>query len=90
MSKKNIKTSENAKKLEISLSLFIAEHNLPFAVLDHLNILLKQNLSDSEVVKKMVMNRHKGQIIIKEIMAPENSKIISEITNRQYFSLVVE
>ena len=38
------RTNESAKKLEIALSLFIAEHNLPFASLDHLNHLLKKYL----------------------------------------------
>lgn len=42
-----------AKRLEVRLSAFVAEHNLSFAIMDHLSALLKSTITDSEIVKKL-------------------------------------
>lgn len=81
---------ELTKKLEISLSLFVAEHNLPFTVLDHLNLLLKSNIPDSKIVKKICINRKKGQKVIKHLIAEENLDEIRQLTQNQYYSLVLD
>ncbi|XP_036317445.1 uncharacterized protein LOC118732390, partial [Rhagoletis pomonella] len=45
-------TTKAAKCLEVRLSCFVAEHNLPFAMMDHLNLLLKNTITDSKIIKK--------------------------------------
>lgn len=77
--------SPTCEALVISLSMFIAEHNLPFASLDHLNQLLKKRIPNSKIVKNMCINRQKGQNIIKSITEPTNSAEISKITKNQYY-----
>ena len=63
---------EMAKILEFKLCLFVAGHNLPFSFLDHLNDLIKSSVPDSQIVKKFLINRHKGQKFITSVTGPEN------------------
>ncbi|KNC34017.1 hypothetical protein FF38_07894 [Lucilia cuprina] len=39
-----------AKKLEIILCFFVAEHNLPFTILDHLNNIIKDGIANNKKV----------------------------------------
>lgn len=55
------------KATEILMVLFIAEHNLPFLLLDHLGKFLAHACPDSEIAKKVKMNRSKGTQICKQI-----------------------
>ena len=82
--------SEAAKKLEIRLCLLVAEHNLPFSILNHLSACLREDVTDSKIIKKMSINRIKAQKIIKIIIGPENSANIAKCTKEFYFSLVVD
>lgn len=43
--------TESAKKLELMLSAFVAEHNIPFTILDHLNYIIKEGINDSQITK---------------------------------------
>lgn len=52
-------TKESARKLELMVSAFVAEHNIPFAALEHLNSIIKYGVHDSEVVKQFNINRKK-------------------------------
>ncbi|XP_017486278.1 PREDICTED: uncharacterized protein LOC108374769, partial [Rhagoletis zephyria] len=77
------------KQLEIRLSLFIAERNLPLSALDHLNKCLK-SVNDSKIIAKFTTNRIKGQTIINSVTGPHNCKLISDITNKQYYSVIID
>lgn len=83
-------TTEMAKKLEVKLCLFVAEHNLPFSILDHLNELIKSGIPDSQIAKKFLINRHKGQKIITSATGPENTKTIMEFCNDNYYSTAID
>lgn len=82
--------TEMAKKLEIMLCLFVAEHNISFSVVDHLSCLIKSGIPDSQIVKKLVLNRHKTQKIVTSVTGPENSRNISQFCNKFYYSIAID
>lgn len=72
------------------LCLFVAEHNLSFSILDHLNNIIKRAISESLVIKKFLINRQKAQNIITSILGPENTKMVSTFCNNNYFSIIID
>lgn len=82
--------SNKAKDLEIMLTLFVAEHNLPFTILDHLNYVLKNGITDSNIVKSLIINRNKGTKIVKDCIGPSNSKQVINLCQQQYYSIIVD
>lgn len=84
-----MRISSSAKELEIRLCLFVAEHNLPFASLDHLNQCVK-TVKDSKIISKMCINRQKGQKIIRSVTGPQNCKSIANAANTQYYSIIID
>lgn len=83
-------TTQAARNFEVKLSCFVAEHNLPFAIMDHLNVLLKNSITDSKIVQKFCINRMKAQQIITKVTGPENCKSIIEFCKKKYYSLIVD
>lgn len=63
-------------KAELKMAIFIAEHNLPFLLLDHLSKFIASVAPDSEIFKKIKMNRKKGTDLIKNVVAVENRNSI--------------
>ena len=49
---------------------FLVEHNLPFAVTDHLSPLLHNIFSDSDIAKNYACARTKTTCVINGAMAP--------------------
>ena len=43
---------EQVKTAEIKMATFVAEHNLPFTVMDHLSDLVKEAFPDSTIASK--------------------------------------
>ncbi|XP_065361974.1 zinc finger MYM-type protein 6-like [Calliphora vicina] len=82
--------AESARKLEIMLSAFVAEHNIPFATLDHLNHIIKNGINDSQITKKFNIYRQKGQQIVTNLTGPENTTSISKFCQNNYYSLVID
>ncbi|XP_019895226.2 uncharacterized protein LOC109614260 [Musca domestica] len=82
--------STEAAKLEIMVCLFVAEHNLPFTILDHLNQIIKNGIPDSQITRKFLINRHKGQQVINSVTGPKNTKAISKFCNANYYSIVID
>lgn len=83
------KSNVAAQELEIRLSLFIAEHNLPFNCLDHLTKCLK-TVKDSKTISKLSLNRLKGQNIITSASGPENVNNLVEFTKTHYYSIIID
>lgn len=82
--------AESARKLEVMLSVFIAEHNIPFDIFDHLNNITKAGVHDSEIAKKFNINRSKGQKILTNITGLENSKSITVFCKDNYYSFTLD
>lgn len=90
MTRPRCPVKESAKKFEIMLCAFVAEHNLPFAAVNHLNNVIKEGITDSNIVKKININRLKVQKIITNDLGPENTKAISVFCSNNYYSLVID
>jgi hypothetical protein len=56
--RKNRQTSESA---ELKLTAFLAEHNLPFLLMDHLPLLCASAFANSQIAKKFKIKRKKLQ-----------------------------
>lgn len=63
--KKEEKVTSLAKTAELKMVGFIAEHNLAFSVLDHLPKLIKSIFSDSEIAKKIKLDRKREPTFVK-------------------------
>lgn len=81
---------QSAKKFEIMLTIFIAEHNLSFSILNHLNNLIKEAVPDLQIVKKVNINRRKAKHIVVDVTDPENSYDIQQFCQNNYYSIVVD
>lgn len=74
------------------MTMFIAEHNLSFNLLEHLPKLMQACEPDSTVLKKVRCDRKKGTQIIKEIIGPANTSNISTdlINNQTPYSIIID
>lgn len=67
LSRKYTDTSNRARKLEIQLSLFLANHNLPLSLSDDLTTFLQKIDIDKNVQKEITCNRTKCTAILKNV-----------------------
>jgi len=75
---------------EIKLSVFLAENNVAFLVIDHLEELLKNIFPDSKICKQIKLKRTKATNIIKNVIAPsEKDGLVEKLTSSK-FSIVVD
>lgn len=58
--------------------MFIAEHNLPLKILDHLPQLIKSICPESAIAKSIHCSRRKGIDYAKQVFAPEKLSIITQ------------
>lgn len=79
-----------AKNFEMMVTNFVAEHNLSFSILDHLNLLIKSGITDSNIVKQFCINRKKATTIVTECTGPTNLKQVANICKNQYFSIIID
>ncbi|CAG9818146.1 unnamed protein product [Phaedon cochleariae] len=82
--------NDKVREGEIKLILFLAEHNLPFLLLDHLSKLLPSICTDSEIAKSVHLSRFKGTALCTNLIGPHNSEILSKDLKRNYFSLIID
>lgn len=86
---KQHKAEDPVKNFEMRISMFFAEHNVAFQVVDHLIPLLKEIVPDSEILKKCRLGRTKCTKIIQNILAEEEkSKLISKLRKYNFSALV--
>lgn len=89
-----VKKSDNSeiatKKADIYISSFIAEHNLPFTVTEHLPKLLSAVCSDSEIAKKIKCSRTKTTAIVKNVIGLTNFENICSILRNVKFSIIID
>lgn len=76
---------------ELKMAMFVAEHNLPFAVKDHLPKWVQSAFPDSEIAKNVHCGRKRTTAILTEVILPENFRSISEaIREGPLYSIVVD
>lgn len=90
VNRKSDPIDEQVKIAEIKLASFLAEHNIAFLVIDHLEPLLKSIFPDSEICQKIKMKRTKATNIIKHVIAPVEKKALSNDLNSTKFSVMID
>lgn len=88
---------EETKKTEIKMCTFLAEHNLPFRVMDHLSELLEKCFHDSEIAKNFSCKRTKAAALTYNVLKPQVEKEMHaelascvNIRSRPVFSIVID
>lgn len=87
-----VKTTEkrSVQNLELQLSAFIAEHNLPFSCMDHLTLLLKSSIPDSKVTPNLSCGRTKTTCLVKNVLGRTQFEFVCNILRHQKFSLCID
>lgn len=62
--------TDQVTRAEVLFSQFITEHNLSFAIGDHLTKLVKSAFPDSKIAEKFTLGHTKAACIIKKALAP--------------------
>lgn len=72
--------------------MFVAEHNLPLLIMDHLPNIWRSDVPDSNIAKNVRCRRTKTTTILREVIAPTNGQDISDdiILNNIPYSIIVE
>ncbi|XP_037828362.1 uncharacterized protein LOC119616162 isoform X2 [Lucilia sericata] len=78
------------KVAEIKLALFIVEHNLPFAVSDHLTKVCQHSFKDSNTAANITLGRTKANAIIKNIVGAKQFSDVTNLLKTNSFSLCVD
>ncbi|XP_046802985.1 uncharacterized protein LOC124418983 [Lucilia cuprina] len=78
------------KVAEIKLALFIVEHNLPFAVSDHLTKVCHNSFKDSNTAASITLGRTKANAIIKNIVGAKQFQDVTNLLKTNSFSLCVD
>lgn len=81
---------QQVKKAEIKLSGFLAEHNISFLSIDHLETLLKEIFPDSKICQKIKLKRTKATNIIKNVFAPVERGVLTNKLNNSKFSVMID
>lgn len=82
--------TDPSKEIEIKLSLFLIEHNVAFATMDHLSKLVKNCFTDSDYAKNISIGRTKSTAIVKNAVGKTQLETICEIMNTNAFSLCID
>lgn len=70
--------------------MFLAEHNLPFVLLDHLPKFFASVCNDSKIGKLVKCGGKKGTLICSDVLAKENlTNVISDLQIHK-FSLIAD
>ena len=88
---KNISTeSEQTAKSELLFAAYFAEHNIPFANIDHLLPVCKAAFPDSKIAEKISMKRTKLSYVIQDGIAFDEKSAIADVCKTQKFSLIID
>lgn len=78
------------KRADLYISAFVAEHNLPFTVTEHIPQLMAKVCCDSEIAKNIKCSRTKTTSIVKNVIGKQSSKDAHEILKDVKFSLIID
>ena len=78
------------RRAEVKFAMFIAEHHIPIAVMDHLSILLSQCFPDSKIASSFASKHTKTTCIINDAVAPSLLSSVTEMLKSKPFSISVD
>lgn len=88
---KEEKVEKEVKKAEIGLAAFFVEHNIAIMAADHLVELVKKLFHDSEIAKRVTLDRTKCTAVMKNILAKsEKEQIVLDLKTVPFSVLVDE
>lgn len=87
---KEINIEVKAKEADLRLAGFIAEHNLPFKLMEHLPDLIRATCSDSEIAKKIKCSRTKIKSVITNVTAVSERNRLVFLMNQNKFSIIAD
>lgn len=85
-----VELNQSVQSAEIRIASFVAEHNLPFNISDHLTELIKSVSIDSKIASKIVCGRTKCSNIVKNVTGHiSKEKLIAKLQTTS-FSLIID
>ena len=86
----NTKKEQLVQDAEIWMAVFVAEHNLPFNMMEHFSDLLPKLCPDSPTALHFRSKRTKTQCIINNACAPYFHQLVKEEMANSYFSFIID
>jgi hypothetical protein len=84
------KFDKDLKSAELKLTAFLAEHNLPFLLMDHLPLLSASAFPDSHIAKKLKIKRKKSTQLTIGVLGPAAKLEVVKFIRENPFSLIVD
>lgn len=84
------KETDAVKTGEIRIASFVAEHDLPFTVVEHIPKLIQAICTDSEIAKQLKCGRTKATAIVKNVCGLESISSLIQCLQQFKFSLIVD
>lgn len=85
-----IAPSDESVKAALRISAFVAEHDLPLDIMDHLPSLFKSIASDSDIMKSTHCSPAKTEFFIKNVLAIDRLNDLSNKLLTTVFSVIVD
>ena len=82
--------SHQIAKSEIMFAAYFAEHDIPFANIDHLLDVCKLAFPNSKIAKNLSMKRTKLSYVIQDRIAFEETRFVADICMNQKFSISID
>lgn len=82
-------SSSQVKEAEVRMALFVAEHDLPFTVMEHLPKLVKKLFPDSDIAKQIECTT-KTSMITKAVTGEESKSRLWGLLREKKFSVMVD
>lgn len=79
-----------ARRSEVKFAMFLAEHHIPIAAMDHLSPLVKECFPDSKIASSFACRRTKTSCIINDAIAPSLLLSVTTALASSPFSLSVD
>ena len=83
-------TEKQASIAEVKVVGFLAEHNLPFVIADHLGPLFKSIFPDSKIAKAYSCGKTKASCILNRAIAPDLQSILIEQIKTSCYSIAID
>ncbi len=83
-------TDNDVKDGELRLASFIAEHDVPMSIADHLPKLMKTACKDSKIAEKIKCGRTKFTGMLTNVTGKETHEQLLKLMRKQEFSLIVD
>ena len=81
---------EKVAKAELLITGYFAEHHVPLLHVNHLVEVCKKNFTDSEITNNLNLKKNQLTYTLQEGIAHYERNEISEIMNKQKFSVLID